>query len=58
MPNSRNLSFFKVVWHEKILLGKCVVVWHHFLQLVSFDLTLLDYFQPVLLALLMLFDIF
>jgi len=28
MPNSRNLAFFKVVCHEKMLFGKYVIVWH------------------------------
>jgi len=25
-PNSRNLLFFIVVWHEKMVLGMCVIV--------------------------------
>jgi len=27
-PNSRNLAFFKVVWHEKMVFGMYVIVWH------------------------------
>jgi len=27
-PNSRNLAFFKVVWHEKMVFGIYVIVWH------------------------------
>jgi len=27
-PNSRNLAFFKVVWHEKLVFGMYVIVWH------------------------------
>ena len=30
MHNSRNLAFFKVISHEKILFGMYVVVWHVF----------------------------
>jgi len=29
-PNSRNLPFFKVVWHEKMVFGMYVIVWHIF----------------------------
>jgi len=29
-PNSRNLAFFKVVWHEKMVFGMYVIVWHFF----------------------------
>jgi len=28
MPNSRNLALVKVVWHDKILLGMYLIVWH------------------------------
>jgi len=28
--NSRNLAFFIVVWHEKMVFGMCVIVWHLF----------------------------
>ena len=27
-PNSRNLAFFEVVWHEKMVFGMYVKVWH------------------------------
>jgi len=27
-PNTRNLAFFKVVCHEKIVYGMYVIVWH------------------------------
>jgi len=27
-PNSRNLAFFDVVWHEKMVFGMYVRVWH------------------------------
>ena len=27
-PNSRNLAFLKVVWHEKMVFGMYVIVWH------------------------------
>jgi len=30
MPKSRNLAFFKVVWHEIIVFGMYVIVWHFF----------------------------
>jgi len=33
-PNSRNLAFSKVVWHEKMVFGMYVIVWHF---LVFFD---------------------
>ena len=26
-PNSRNLAFFEVVWHEKMVYGMYVIVW-------------------------------
>ena len=26
--NSRNLAFLKVVWHEKMVFGMYVIVWH------------------------------
>jgi len=26
-PNSRNLAFFKVIWHEKMMFGMNVIVW-------------------------------
>ena len=29
-PNSINLAFFKVVWHEKMVFGMYVIVWHFF----------------------------
>jgi len=29
-PNSRNLVFLKVVWHEKMVFGMYVIVWHFF----------------------------
>jgi len=29
-PNSRNLAFLKVVWHEKVVFGMYVIVWHCF----------------------------
>jgi len=29
-PNSRNLAFFKVVWHEKMMFGMYVILWHFF----------------------------
>ena len=29
-PNSRNLAFLKVVWHEKMVFGMHVIVWHFF----------------------------
>jgi len=29
-PNSRNLAFFKVVWHENLVFGMYVIVWHFF----------------------------
>jgi len=67
MPNSRNLTFFKVVWHEKMLFGKFLVffsglgrnknvVWHS-LKTSLLELKLLDYFQA-LWHLLMLFSMF
>jgi len=27
-PNYRNLVFFKVVWHEKMVFGIYVIFWH------------------------------
>jgi len=27
MPNSRDLAFFNVVWHEKMLFGMYVITW-------------------------------
>jgi len=30
MPNSRQLAFFKVVWHEKTLFGIYIIVLHVF----------------------------
>ena len=27
-PNSRNLTFFKVLWHEKMAFGMYIIVWH------------------------------
>ena len=27
-PNSKNLAFFVVVWHEKMVFGMYVLVWH------------------------------
>ena len=29
-PNSRNLAFFEVVWHEKMVFGMYVKVWRFF----------------------------
>jgi len=29
-PNFKNLAFSKVVWHEKMVFGMYVIVWHFF----------------------------
>jgi len=29
-PNFKNLTFLRVVWHEKMVFGMYVIVWHFF----------------------------
>jgi len=57
IPTSRKLAFVKVVWHEKTLFGMFLTflsgvgckkaMFGNFKNLLSFELELREYFQPI-----------